>query len=323
MRFTTVLSLGLSIILAMAAVFGVRQFLADQSERIANVSTVDVPRNTIVVAAQPMRFGRLIEPSSLRVIDWPAATIPEGAFSTIEDVLAPDGESRYVMTAIESGEPVLASKITGAGQRATLSTALDPGMKAVSIRVNDVLGVAGFVLPGDRVDIMLTREGTTDVLLQGVKVLAIDQLADDRANQPSIARTVTMEVSTLEAQKLTLAATVGILSLALRNSASSEVEAINPVNINDLGGGPTSRTLISEQVKALEDARLSELEEKVSQVDELVSKRVAKLRQEMETSPQPGVERQKELVMPPEDPYANIGVYRGAGRTEYKVKKAE
>ena len=84
-------------------------------------------------------------------------------------------------------------------------------MKAVSIRVNDVLGVAGFVLPGDRVDIMLTRSdkavGTyTDVLLQGVKVLAIDQTADDRADKPSVARTVTFEVSTQEAQKLTLAA---------------------------------------------------------------------------------------------------------------------
>ena len=104
-----------------------------------------------------------------------------------------------MLTAIEANEPILASKITGAGQRATLSAVLQDGMKAVTIRVNDVEGVAGFVLPGDRVDVVLTRQqdklvAAADVVLQNVRVLAVDQVADERAEKPSIAKAVTLEV---------------------------------------------------------------------------------------------------------------------------------
>jgi pilus assembly protein CpaB len=97
-------------------------------------------------------------------------------------------------------------------------------MKAVTIRVNDVEGVAGFVLPGDHVDVVLTRQqdktAASDVVLQNVKVLAIDQIADERAEKPSIAKAVTLEVEVTAAQKLALAATVGTLSLALRRPES-------------------------------------------------------------------------------------------------------
>ena len=233
------------------------------------------------------------------------------------------------MTAIEKDEPILTSKITGPGQRASLSTALDPGMKAVSIRVNDVLGVSGFVLPGDRVDIMLTRSdkavGTyTDVLLQGVKVLAIDQTADDRADKPSVARTVTFEVSTQEAQKLTLAANVGTLSLALRNVSSADTETVEPVNVNDLGGGTTSRALMEEKIRAAQEARLKELENRVRAVDESVDERMKRLQREMQNEPVPPAPvEQPTATIPPENPFAAVGVYRGAGRTEYKVKKTE
>ncbi|MDN3720595.1 Flp pilus assembly protein CpaB [Roseibium salinum] len=182
--------------------------------------------------------------------------LPEGAFQTIEEILGDGEQARFVKGSIEPGEPVLATKITGFGERATLSSAVTPGMKAVSIGVNDVLGVAGFVLPGDRVDILLTRTqqrsdtagAYTDVLLQGVKVLAIDQLADDRTNKPSVVRTVTLEVSTNEAQKLVLAQRVGQLSLALRNNASAAFEQIQPVNVADLGGAPVSFGVIGDVV---------------------------------------------------------------------------
>src|SRR5690606_23557009 len=103
-------------------------------------------------------------------------------FSSIKELLA--GGNRVVLAPIEPNEPVLAAKLTGPGQRATLSALLQPGMKAVTVRVNDVEGVAGFILPGDRVDVLLTRRsdksGSTDVVLQNAPVLAIDQLADER-----------------------------------------------------------------------------------------------------------------------------------------------
>src|SRR5262249_23405200 len=141
-------------------------------------------------------------------------------------------------------EPILASKITGPGQRATLSASLSDGMKAVTIRVNDVEGVAGFVLPGDRVDVAFTRQkdnngrerSSTDVVLQNVRVLAIDQIADERNDKPSLARAVTLEVDTGSAQKIALAASVGTLSLMLRKAGEATIGATRAVTLSELSG---------------------------------------------------------------------------------------
>jgi pilus assembly protein CpaB len=140
---------------------------------------------------------------------------------------------------MEENEPILKSKITGPGQRASLAAIIETGMKALTIRVNDVNGVAGFVLPGERVDILLTRnldkeESWADVLLQNVKVLAADQSADERAEKPSVVKAVTVEVSTAQAQKLTLASTLGTLSLVLRAAGVVDLEATQRVRIADL-----------------------------------------------------------------------------------------
>jgi pilus assembly protein CpaB len=182
------------------------------------------------VAAQPLRFGTELTGSNLREIEWPAGAVPGGAFSAVSEVIKV-GERRVVLSAIEVNEPVLQSKITGPGQRASLSAVIESGMKAVTIRVNDVFGVAGFVLPGDRVDVLHTHAETvggdgykksyTDVLLQHVRVLGVDQLADDRTDRPTVVKAVTLEVDTQSAQKLTLAATIGSLSLALRPAGAT------------------------------------------------------------------------------------------------------
>jgi pilus assembly protein CpaB len=147
---------------------------------------------------------------------------------------------RIVLAAIEPNEPILRTKITGPGQRATLSAVIDPGMRAVTVRVNDVEGVGGFVLPGDHVDVLMTRQpekgsGNNDVVLQNVKVLAIDQLADDSIDKPSVVKAVTLEVDTVSAQKLQLAASLGSLSLVLRKAGEAEIEGTRRVTQNDLG----------------------------------------------------------------------------------------
>lgn len=111
MRMSTFISLAVSLILAVAAVFGVRSFLTQQRLLMAQERPEIISENTIVIAAQSMRFGRLVEPGTLKVIDWPNVTLPEGAFSTIEEVIGTSGEPRYVMSAIEQEEPVLSSKI--------------------------------------------------------------------------------------------------------------------------------------------------------------------------------------------------------------------
>ncbi|RVA70497.1 Flp pilus assembly protein CpaB, partial [Mesorhizobium sp. M7A.F.Ca.US.006.04.2.1] len=125
-------------------------------QRSAMAQTGIVQGSTVVVAAMPLKFGDTLSADKLREVAWPAGSIPTGAFKTTKEALAGEG-IRQALQTISANEPVLASKITGPGQRATLSAVLGEGMKAVSIRVNDVLGVAGFVFPGDRVDVLLTR----------------------------------------------------------------------------------------------------------------------------------------------------------------------
>ncbi len=352
MRSTTWISLGVSLILALIAVFGMRSYLTGQRDLLSQQGgTAPKAQNTIVVAAQPMRFGKLVEPTSLKVIDWPAATVPEGAFRTIDEVIGDTGKQRYVMAAIEKDEPVLTSKITGPGQRATLSASLGPDMKAVSIRVNDVLGVAGFVLPGDRVDVMLTRDrkdndgnntSYIDVLLQGVRVLAVDQSADDRSDKPSVVKTVTFEVSTTEAQKLALASSVGTLSLALRNIASSGVEDVRQLNASDLDSGAAAKALADAQTKAEQDAaaaqtkaeldalaaqskaegdaRLANIEKLVRQVGDSVGKPIIV----RETVPAPAVKLPEPTPVvapePPKNVVSVVGVTRNGNRTEYQVR---
>src|SRR5260370_22229 len=206
--------IGVAAVFGLLAVFIANSWLnyqAEQRMRSLEANKQPVIGDTLVVAARPLRFGTELSPSVLREIAWPDTGAPAGSFKTIEQVMA--GGRRVVLTAIEPNEPVLASKITGSGQRATLSAMLDQGMKAVTVRVNDVDGVAGFVLPGARVDIVVTQQmeknvALSDVVLQNTRVLAIDQLADERTDKPSVVKAVTLEVDMTGAQKLMLATRV-------------------------------------------------------------------------------------------------------------------
>jgi pilus assembly protein CpaB len=233
--------------IAVAAVFGLlavfvaQSWLNSQAEaRLRSLEAQKarpVSAQTIVVASRQLRFGNELSASVLREMPWPADAVPQGAFRSIPEVLT--AGKRVVLTAIEANEPVLASKITGLGQRATLSATIGEGHKAVTIRVNDVDGVAGFVLPGDRVDVMLSRQleknsAINDVVLKNTRVLAVDQLADERSDKPSVAKAVTLEVDLAGAQKLSLASQVGTLSLALRKAGDQDSTASRPITLADL-----------------------------------------------------------------------------------------
>ncbi len=233
--------IGFAVVFGLLAVFIAQAWLNNQANMQAmnfEANKKPVAMQTVVVAKRPLRFGTELNASELQEVPWPATSMPAGAFTKISDVL--HGGRRVVLTAIEPNEPVLALKITGPGQRATLSALVKPGMKAVTIRVNDVEGVGGFVLPGDHVDVVLTRQidkgsATTEVVLQDARVLAVDQIADERAAKATVAKSVTLEVSTVEAQKVWLASSVGNLSLLLRKAGETAETRTRKITLNDLG----------------------------------------------------------------------------------------
>jgi pilus assembly protein CpaB len=231
------------IILVLALVMGAVAAMMARSWMIAHTAQQGGAA-TIVVANAPLAFGTVLTSDNLVEIPWASAALPEGAFATKADLLK-DGR-RVVLNAIERSEMILKSKITGPGQRASLSTLLEEGQRAVTVRVDDVRGVAGFILPGDRVDVMLLRseakqgetENTADVLLENVKVLAIDQLVNERQDQPAVAtvaKAVTLQVSPEQAQKILLAGNIGKLSLVLRQAGESRLAQTGRISDGDLG----------------------------------------------------------------------------------------
>jgi pilus assembly protein CpaB len=149
---------------------------------------------------------------------------------------------------IAKNEPILRSKITAPNQPATLSSMLAPGKRAVTVRVDDVRGVAGFIQPGDLVDVVLIRtmaesrsnDSYSEIILQSAKVLAIDQITGEHTEQPTIAKAVTLEVGVEEAQKILLATNIGRLSLILRQPAEAMADAVHRVTEQDLGNRPVA-----------------------------------------------------------------------------------
>ena len=247
MRMRAFLMLGFALLMAGVVVYLFQDWMQRQIPKapvIVQKQEPQIETTKVVVAASPLYFGNKIRRESLRLVDWPADSVPPGSFTNFDELLS-DDEERSTLRAIEVGEPILASKVSGFGGRAILSAVIAPDMRAVTIRVNDVNGVAGFVLPGDHVDVLLTRsEGGggntgmfTDVLLQNVKVLGIDQVASENIEKPKVAKAATLEVTQLQAQKLALAQRVGQLSLALRDLLNVDAELTRTVTISDLRVG--------------------------------------------------------------------------------------
>ena len=203
-------------------------------------SAANQPTNHIVIAAETLAYGVALTSDNVSEIPWYPNTLPEGAFASKDDLLS--GGRRTVLYPLKRGEPVLRTKVTGAGQRASLAALLDEGKRAVTVRVDDVRGVAGFVLPGDFVDIVMIadevsnrRQSYSDILLEHVKVLAIDQIANEGEEKPTVAQAVTLEVTKEQAQKVLLATNVGKLSLILSRPTDSDRDPNRRIGERDIG----------------------------------------------------------------------------------------
>lgn len=235
------IAIGIAVFLGLIAVYLANVYFSArevQQERVAEENRLA----RIVVSSQDLAFGTAISPQNVRLANWPANSVPAGAFTSIEEAT----RNRVALRPIVPGEPILASKVSGTDGRATLSANLPVGQLAYAIPINDVAGVGGFVRPGDVVDVILTRQipgdgntgndKMTDVVLEAVPVLGIDQVADEKNTQPVVGKTATLQVDTFGAQKLALATQSGMLSLALRNVADQVTGARKTVTRADLGG---------------------------------------------------------------------------------------
>jgi pilus assembly protein CpaB len=239
MRASSVAILLVAIVMGGSAAFLARAWLLGQAQ-----STHDAPTATVVVAAAPLQFGSAISEDKVAEVRWGAEALPPGAFATKQELLK-DGR-RVAIATIERGEPVLRSRVTAPGQRGSLSMLLEGGKRAVTVRVDDVRGVAGFIQPNDSVDVVLIRteggvsaQGYSDVILQNMKVLAIDQLVGQQIEQASASvKAVTLEVTAEEAQKLLLATNIGRLSLILRQPGEPAASTGRRITEKDLAESP-------------------------------------------------------------------------------------
>jgi pilus assembly protein CpaB len=240
------LSLAGGILMAIVAVVLMTMYVRG----VLNRAPAPVALTTAVVAAADLPFGTPLTPEQVRVVPWPQSSVPAGAFASADEVFkgTKGPEDRIVIATMVRGEPLLRTKVSGFGGRPTMSARVPPGMRAISIHIDDVSGVSGFILPGDHVDIMLTRRLgngaqnlVTEVIMQSVTVLGIDQLADQKADKPVVGHTATVEVTPEQAEKLTLAQQAGTMSLSLRNQTTLGHETIAQMSERDLsmkGQGP-------------------------------------------------------------------------------------
>lgn len=231
----TMLVLAIAILSGLAAVLLASRWLTQQSNSgVAHVA----------VANTDISLGQRLTPELFKLVDWPASSTPPGAFTEIDKL-----DGRVVKTSLMRGEPVLEGKLAPLGTKGGLSAVIGEGRRAITVRVNDVIGVAGFALPGNFVDIIVNtqregeRNGNIDqniskIVLERILVLAVAQEAGRDETKPRVVNAVTLEVTPDQAEKLDLARSVGTLSLALRNQ-------VDPQPGTTLGA--TKATLLDEK----------------------------------------------------------------------------
>jgi pilus assembly protein CpaB len=188
------------------------------------------PSVTVVAAAMRIPYGTKIESRHVKLLEVPEAVIPPGAIRAFAEV---DGQ--IVKSEILEGEILMKDRVAGGGEGSTLASLVAPNMRAVAVRVNDVIGVAGFLLPGNYVDVLGTRleigtsrRATTETIIDMVKVLAVDQTAATDKDEPVVVRAVTLELSPKDAETLVKWQEEGTIQLALRNPTDTLVAQREP-----------------------------------------------------------------------------------------------
>jgi pilus assembly protein CpaB len=235
------------IVMALAILFGLTAVVLASRWLLSQPAS---NANRIVVAAGDINLGQRLTPEMLKLADWPADSVPKGAYTDPQKL-----GGRVLKTSVQAGEPVSDAKLAPSGTLGGLSALINEGKRAITVRVNDVIGVAGFALPGNYVDIIVStqkdpvpgagamrEQNISKIVLERILVLAVAQEVNRDETKPKVVNAVTLEVTPEQAEKLDLARSVGTLSLALRNQVDPDAAKTS---------GATKLTLLPEaQVQA-------------------------------------------------------------------------
>lgn len=188
----------------------------------------------VAVAARDLELGSALNPTMIELVDWPRESRPTGAFEASQPL-----DGRVLKSSVVRGEPIVESKLAAIGAKGGLSAVIKDGKRAVTVKVNEVVGVAGFALPGNYVDVMVNTQDEkskelSKIVLERILVLAVAQEANQDQTKPKVVSAVTLEVTPGEAERLDLARSVGSLSLVLRNQADSNLVITDGVDKQEL-----------------------------------------------------------------------------------------
>jgi pilus assembly protein CpaB len=217
-----ILILVMAVAAAAVAGFSTLRFLS--TTPVAAVASPAARKATVVLAARDLPVGHPVTAEDVRTVEWPAELVPAGYYSQVSDVVG-----RGLISAVRTNEPVLSAKLAEPGSRGGLPILIPEGMRAMSIPVDQVVGVAGFVIPETRVDILLTiqppgqTETVTQIILQNLTVLTAGQVTQrNDAGDPITVNVVTLMLTPEQAERLSLATSQGRIQLALRNMLDVE-----------------------------------------------------------------------------------------------------
>ena len=217
--------IGISVVIGLAAVFVAAQWVGKQAA---------MATEKVVVAGKDLDLGSRLSLEALQVVDWPKSSVVKGVFSDPKLL-----DTRVLNTSVLRGEPILDGKLAPVGAKGGLSAVIEEGKRAMTVKVNEVIGVAGFALPGNRVDIMVSAQDDQNkpiskIVLEQILVLAVAQEASRDETKPKVVNAVTLEVTPEQAERLDLARSVGTLSLVLRSQVDRAPVATKGVRRADL-----------------------------------------------------------------------------------------
>jgi pilus assembly protein CpaB len=253
MQARALVILGIALLLGATTVVLMNRYLQQQVSTQSQVDTLRTVR--IVVAAADLKTGMRLDYAMLRLTEWPEDSVPPGAFTDPQALLG--DVAPVVLSDIRRGEPVLAHRLSPQGARGGLPARIPEDMRAVTIPVNEIRGVAGFVSAGDFVDVMHTTtlgrrddRPVTRVILQNVQVLGRDQNSATDETDPKVARAATLLVSPHDGQRIALALATGEISLMLRNEFDASLVETVAVSYEDLlTAEPTRKTIVTTRAR--------------------------------------------------------------------------